>query len=76
MALPNSFSGKGWSNKTNRGGLAPSRQIVRSLFRTPLASEASQKNEFNLMSHYITIDIMIEFRLKKVSKCGNFNLEN
>jgi hypothetical protein len=39
----NSFSGKGGTNKTNGGGLAPFGKTVGSLLRTPWSDKASQK---------------------------------
>ncbi len=44
MTLPNSFSGKGKTYKTNRRGLTPFSQTVRSLLRTPWLANLARKN--------------------------------
>jgi len=47
MALPNSFSGKARTNKTNGGGLVPSSQTVVSLFRAPPGPLSQLENRFD-----------------------------
>ncbi len=46
MTLPNSFSGISGTNKTNRGGLAPSSQTLGSLLRTPWPAKPAGKLDF------------------------------
>jgi hypothetical protein len=43
MTLPNSFSGKGGTNKTNRGSLAPSNQNIGYLLRTTKLAKTGRK---------------------------------
>ncbi len=43
MSVLNSFSGKGRTSITNGGGLAPSRQNVGSLLRTPRLAKPVKK---------------------------------